>query len=81
MAGTNDGHLNSLHEAASKPSEGITTAKPSDSPDTNADRVTPPDHAVFSESNSTRGASAMPLPAQAARRRPQVDSLIVHIPN
>ena len=69
MAETNDGPSNNLHDVASKPVEGITTAKPSDSPDTKADRVTPPDHAVPSETNSPRGASAMPLPAQPAQHR------------
>jgi membrane fusion protein (multidrug efflux system) len=64
-----DGHSDNLLEAASKPSEGITTAKPSDSPDTKADRVTPPDHAVPSETDPPRGAPAMPLPAQAAQHR------------
>ena len=69
MAGTNDGHSNNLREAASEPPEGITSAKPSDSPDTKADRVTPPDHAVPSETNTPRGAPAMPLPAQHRWRR------------
>ena len=61
MAGTTEGHSNELREGAPRPSEGITTAKPSDLPDTRKDRVTQPEHAVPSE--------AMPLPAQPAQHR------------
>jgi membrane fusion protein (multidrug efflux system) len=67
MAGTYEGNSNNVREAASKPSEGITTGKPLDSLGTKADRVTPPEHAVPSETNTPRGAPA--LPAQVARHR------------
>jgi membrane fusion protein (multidrug efflux system) len=69
MAGTNDGHSNNLREAASEPPEGITSAKPSDSLSTKADRVTPPDHAIPMEINSPGGAPAIPLPGQAGQHR------------
>jgi membrane fusion protein (multidrug efflux system) len=50
-----------MHESASKPSEGITTAKLSDSPGTQADRITSPEHTIPTEINTHRSVSGMPL--------------------